>query len=85
MGVLMPQGGRYIQCDRCNTSTFSLNLPWNRDGETKRAAREAGWQVEHDPRTNTGEDICPPCQEACGSESQGQQEVHERSHEQNER
>ncbi|WP_276122677.1 hypothetical protein [Pararhizobium qamdonense] len=57
----MPQGGRYICCDRCKESTFSLNLPWNQDGRTKQAAREAGWKVEHDPSSNTGEDVCPTC------------------------
>ncbi len=59
----MPQGGRYILCDRCKVTTFSLNLPWNHDHQTRKAAEEAGWIVEHDRHTNTGEDICPSCQE----------------------
>jgi hypothetical protein len=57
----MPQGGRYIECDRCRKSHFSLNLPWSRDSETLGAARAAGWKTDHDVRTGMGEDVCPTC------------------------
>jgi len=57
----MPQGGRYILCDRCKVTTFSLNLPWPYDGETKRAAQEAGWRIVCEPDVNFREDVCPSC------------------------
>ncbi|QIG75733.1 hypothetical protein EVC20_162 [Rhizobium phage RHph_Y2_17_1] len=57
----MPQGGRYIECDRCRKNHFSLNLPWSRDGETITAARAAGWRVVHEPEVNFSEDVCPDC------------------------
>ncbi|OWZ90397.1 hypothetical protein B9J07_27820 [Sinorhizobium sp. LM21] len=62
----MPQGGRYILCDRCKGSTFSLNLPWPHDGKTMTAAREAGWRVIREPDVNFEEDVCPTCIEAEG-------------------
>lgn len=58
----MTEGGRYFLCDRCEQTTFSLNLPWNRDGETIAAAKQAGWRIGHDRRTGSkGEDVCPVC------------------------
>jgi hypothetical protein len=53
----MPQGGRYILCDRCKVSTFSLNLPWPHDGTTMQAAQEAGWKADGNY------DLCPSCLE----------------------
>jgi hypothetical protein len=47
-------GGRYILCDICEKTTFSLNLPWPRDGDTLDAARDAGWEVRL-------RHICPNC------------------------
>lgn len=57
----MPQGGRFIICDQCNKSTFSLNLPWNRDDETIAAAKAAGWRCIREPDVNFHEDACPEC------------------------
>lgn len=57
----MPQGGRYILCDRCKVTTFSLNLPWPKDGETMAAAREAGWRIVREHDVNFEEDACPAC------------------------
>lgn len=51
------QGGRYVLCDRCKVSTFSLNLPWPHDGKTIRAAEAAGWRID----TLKGPHICPAC------------------------
>lgn len=61
----MPQGGRYFLCDRCQVTTFSLNLPWSRDNETVAAARRAGWKVgiKQNFLDERGEDVCPLCLE----------------------
>lgn len=50
-------GGRYVKCDICNETTFSINLPWPRDGETLMAAEEAGWLIS--PLHH----VCPACRE----------------------
>lgn len=54
-------GGRYIICDECKETTFSLNLPWQYDGKTVQAAKEASWYVA--PGTLRGPHICPACRE----------------------
>lgn len=57
----MPQGGRYIECDKCRKSTFSLNLPWPFDTNLIAAAKEAGWRIICEPDVNYVEDTCPAC------------------------
>lgn len=38
---------RYVACDeRGCTATFSLNLPWSKDGQTLHEARQAGWLIQ---------------------------------------
>lgn len=53
-------GGRYIICDECVETTFSLNLSWQHDGKTLRAAEESGWYIEW---WKQGKHVCPACRE----------------------
>lgn len=63
----MPQGGRYLRCDVCGdpANDFSLNLPWSRDGETLRAARDTGWKIGKREvlEFNREFDVCPKCKD----------------------
>jgi len=59
------QGGRYILCDWCCESTFSINLPWPHDGKTLQAAEDAGWQIT---RGKFGPHLCPSCVELTDGE-----------------
>lgn len=68
----MPQGGRYILCDRCQKSTFSLNLPWPKDGETMKGARQAGWRIIREEDVNFVEDVCPACIEVENGPQKGE-------------
>lgn len=62
-------GGRYIICDECVETTFSLNLSWQHDGDTLRAAEESGWYIEWEKPgwkfewDKIGKHICPACRE----------------------
>jgi hypothetical protein len=64
----MTQGGQYLRCDRCNNpdNDFSVNLPWNRKGETYAAAEKAGWIINEwrdNNYTLRALHYCPHCKD----------------------